>query len=87
MHQEFEVVYENGVLRPLGPPPDELHEHERYTVTLEGPRRREVRLDAVCMAAATRDANPAASLEDVRRVLAKIHGTLAEVVCAEREER
>jgi dihydropyrimidinase len=29
-----EVVYENGVLRPLSPLPDTMHEHHRYTVTL-----------------------------------------------------
>lgn len=87
MHQQIEVIYENGVLRPLGPLPDELRERQRYTVTLEGPGGREGRLDAACMAAAARDATPAVSLEDVRRALAKIHGTLAEAVAAEREER
>jgi predicted DNA-binding antitoxin AbrB/MazE fold protein len=87
MPQQVEVIYENGVLRPLGPLPAELHERQRYTVTLEAAGDHEARLDAACMAAAARDATPAVSLEDVRRVLAKVHGTLAEAVAAEREER
>jgi predicted DNA-binding antitoxin AbrB/MazE fold protein len=87
MHRQIEVIYENGVLRPLGPLPDELHERQRYTVTLDSPDDREARLDVACMAAAARDANPAVSLEEVRQALAKIPGTLADAVAAEREER
>ena len=30
MHERIEVIYENGVLRPLGRPPCGLHESERY---------------------------------------------------------
>jgi hypothetical protein len=44
-------------------------------------------LDAACMAAAAREADPTVSLEEVRKVLAKVHGSLAEAVAAEREER
>jgi predicted DNA-binding antitoxin AbrB/MazE fold protein len=87
MREQIEVVYENGVLRPLGPLPAEVHEHERYTVTIEGVGGGESWLDAACAAAAARDGDPAASLEDVRRALAKVPGTLAEQVRAEREER
>ena len=87
MLQQIEVIYENGVFRPLGPLPDDLHERQRYTVTVESLDDREARLDDACMAAAARAATPAVSLEDVRRALAKIHGTLAEAVAAEREER
>ena len=87
MHQPIEVIYENGVFRPLGPLPEELREHQRYTVTVAPAGDREARLDAACVAAATRDANPAVSLEDVRKVLAKVTGTLAEAVAAEREDR
>jgi predicted DNA-binding antitoxin AbrB/MazE fold protein len=87
MRQQIEVIFENGVLRPLGPLPDELHERQRYTVTVESLGDREARLDTACLAAAARDATPAVSLEEVRKVLAKIHGTLAEAVAVEREER
>lgn len=87
MHEQIEVIYENGVLRPLGPLPEDLHESERYTVTVEKAANRAIRLDTACMAAAARDANPAVSLEDVRKILAKVPGTGAEAVAAEREER
>jgi predicted DNA-binding antitoxin AbrB/MazE fold protein len=87
MRQQIDVIYENGVLRPLGPLPDELHERQRYTVTIEAPSGGKVRLDTACLAAAAREADPAVSLEDVRKVLAKVPGTLAEAVAAEREER
>jgi predicted DNA-binding antitoxin AbrB/MazE fold protein len=80
MREQIEVIYEDGVLRPLGPLPAQVHEHQRYTVTIEN-------LNGGETAAAARDANPAASLEDVRRALAKVSGTLAEHARAERNER
>jgi predicted DNA-binding antitoxin AbrB/MazE fold protein len=87
MSEQIEVICENGVLRPLGPLPAELRERERYTVTVEKAANRAVRLDSVCMAAAARDANPAVSLEDVRKILAGVPATGAEALAAEREER
>lgn len=87
MHETIEVIYENGVLRPLGPLPADLRERERYTVTVEKAGDPAVRLDAVCLTAAARDANPMVSLEDVRKILARVPGTAAEAVAAEREER
>jgi predicted DNA-binding antitoxin AbrB/MazE fold protein len=87
MHEHIEVVYENGVFRPLGPLPEELHESERYTVTVETPDRRAIRLDTACLAAAKRNAGPTVSLEEVRRILAKVPMTSAEAIAAEREDR
>lgn len=87
MHQPIEVVYEKGVLRPLGPLPPGLHEHQRLTVTIDTPGAIEDRLDVAFLAAAKRDADPSVSLEEVRRILAKVPGTLAQAVIAEREER
>jgi len=86
MHEHIEVVYEHGVFRPLGPLPTELHEQERYTLILETPSVRAARLDTEYMAAAAREANPAVSLEEVRRILAKVPVSLAELIAAEREE-
>jgi predicted DNA-binding antitoxin AbrB/MazE fold protein len=86
MHQQIEVVYENGVLRPLGVLPDELRERQHYTVTIDTPLPREARLDAACLAAAKRDADATVSLEEARQILAKVPGTLAAAVRAEREE-
>ena len=37
MRRQIEVVYENGVLRPLGPLPYPLEEYQHLTVTLESP--------------------------------------------------
>ena len=87
MHEHIEVVYENGVLRPLGPLPPGLREHQRLTVTLDTPGALEGRLDAACLAAARQGADPSVSLEEVRTILAKVPGTLARAAIAEREER
>jgi predicted DNA-binding antitoxin AbrB/MazE fold protein len=87
MHEHIEVVYENGVLRPLEPLPPQLREHQHLTVTIDTPNVLEDRLDAVCLGAAKRDADPTVSLEEVRRILAKVPGTLAQAVSDEREER
>lgn len=87
MHESIEVVYENGVLRPIGPLPLQLQEHQHLRVTLDRPGTLEDRLDTACLAAAKRDADPTVSLEEVRRILAKTSGTLAQAVLAEREER
>jgi predicted DNA-binding antitoxin AbrB/MazE fold protein len=87
MHEQIEVVYENGVLRPLGPLPPQLREHQHLTVTIDTTGGLEERLDTACLAAAKRDADPTVSLEEVRRILAKVPGTLAQAVTAEREER
>jgi hypothetical protein len=37
MREQIGVVYANGVLRPLGPLPGHLQEHQRLTVTIGGP--------------------------------------------------
>jgi predicted DNA-binding antitoxin AbrB/MazE fold protein len=87
MHEPIEVVYENGVLRPLGPLPPQVREHQHLIVTIDTPSTLEDRLDAACLAVAKRDADPTVSLEEVRRILAKVPGTLAQAVIAEREER
>jgi predicted DNA-binding antitoxin AbrB/MazE fold protein len=78
MRQRIEVVYENGVLRPLGPLPGPFQEHQHLTVTIEGPPAADDWLAG---------ADPAVSLEAVRQALAKAPGTLAQAVYAEREER
>jgi predicted DNA-binding antitoxin AbrB/MazE fold protein len=87
MHEPIEVVYENGVLRPLKPLPPHLREHQHLTVTIDTPGVLEDRLDAACLAAAKRNADPTVSLGEARRILAKVPGTLAQAVSAEREER
>jgi predicted DNA-binding antitoxin AbrB/MazE fold protein len=87
MHKHIEVVYENGVLRPLEPLPPQFQEHQHLTITIGAPGTLEDRLDAACLAAAKKNADPTVSLEEVRKILAKVPDTLAQAVSAEREER
>jgi len=78
MREQIEVVYENGVLRPLGALSGQFQEHQHLTVTVE---------DADESSHWLADADPTASLESVRRALAKAPGTIAQMIHAEREER
>jgi predicted DNA-binding antitoxin AbrB/MazE fold protein len=78
MREQIEVIYENGVLRPLGPLPGHLQEHQHLTVTIVGDDGSDDWLA---------DADSAVSLEAVRQALAKVPGTLAQAVDTEREER
>lgn len=77
MREKIEVIYENGVLRPLGPMPAFIHEDQRLTVTIEGQD----------VGSKVDGADPTISLETVRQALAKVPVTLAELVRAERDER
>ena len=74
----IEVIYENGVLRPLAPLPDGFQDHQHLTITIEP------------IADADRwlaDAAPAASLDAVRHALANVSGTLAQFTRVERDDR
>jgi predicted DNA-binding antitoxin AbrB/MazE fold protein len=77
MNRPIEVIYEDGVLKPLNPLPEHLREHQHLTVTIDEPGS----------AAWLADADPSVRLEDVRQALAKVEGTLSEHVHAEREDR
>lgn len=77
MREQIEVIYENGVLRPLGALPRQYQEHQHLTVTIEGSNGAERWLA---------DADPTVSLEAVRLALGKAPGTLAQLVRAERDE-
>lgn len=78
MRDQIEVVYENGVLRPLAALPRQYQEHQHLTVTIEDPNGGGHWLA---------DADPTVSLEAVRQALGKVPGTLAQLVRAERDER
>jgi predicted DNA-binding antitoxin AbrB/MazE fold protein len=86
VQQQIEVVYENGVLRPLGPLPAQLHEHQHLTVTINAVEDLDARLDRECIAAARCNADPNVSLAEVRQILAKVPGSLSAHISAEREE-
>jgi predicted DNA-binding antitoxin AbrB/MazE fold protein len=78
MSEPIEVVYENGVLRPLGAIPWPLREHQHLTISIEASEQGDDWLA---------DADPAVSLEAVRRALGKARNSMAQMVYDEREER
>ena len=90
MPLQVEAVYENGVLRPLQPL--DLIEQEHVIVSVVKARSASVRshLDADYIDRIKReqpDAGAAPGLEEVRRRLAKIPGSMAAEIVAERGER
>ncbi len=54
---------------------------------LDDPRGDEHLLDVAYMDACAKDADPSVTLEEVRKILSKISGSLADTVIAERDER
>lgn len=78
MREQIEVVYANGVLRPLGAIPEGWQEHQHLTVTVENGAQS---VDWLA------DADPTISLEDVREALGKTSDSIANLARAERDER
>jgi predicted DNA-binding antitoxin AbrB/MazE fold protein len=86
MTRSLKAVFEKGVLRPLEPLP--LKEHELVTVTVHnGPIASEDLLDTEFIRYCESQADPGATLEQVRSALAKIPGSMAEEIIREREDR
>jgi predicted DNA-binding antitoxin AbrB/MazE fold protein len=86
MARTLEAVYENGVLRPLEPLALEEHQHVQVTVSPMAPADEEA-LDLEYLRSLERTLIPEVSLEEVRRRLAKIPGTMTADFIAEREGR
>jgi predicted DNA-binding antitoxin AbrB/MazE fold protein len=82
MKQLIDAIYEQGVFRPLTPIP--LAERERVRLVVE--TGRESWLDAEAHSMAEREAEPDMSLEEIRAELARIPGSWADAVIAERGE-
>jgi predicted DNA-binding antitoxin AbrB/MazE fold protein len=83
MKQRIDAVYENGLLRPLEP----LNLPDRQPVSLiVETSSNEDWLDHDAVAWAKSEGDPNISLDDVRRRLAKLSGSLSDVVIAERGE-
>jgi len=81
------AVYEAGVLRPLEPL--KLEEHQRVTITI---REQDEALDDLEDAAwrqwcAQQAGEDVPSIEAVRQALSSLHGSMAEVIRAERDAR
>jgi len=87
---QVDAVYQNGSLRPLQPL--DLAENERVVVTItQGPNALGFsQLDTEYIEGLRRKlagAEPAPGLEEVRRRLSKIPGSMAADFIAEREDR
>lgn len=78
MRKWIEVIYENGVFRPVAALPGQFREQQHYTLTIEGAEGIDDWLN---------DADPSVSLDAVRHALAKVSITLAQALDAERAER
>jgi predicted DNA-binding antitoxin AbrB/MazE fold protein len=86
MSKQIEAIYENGVLRPLVPL--SLEEHQRVTITIaEDSEEEEDLFDPAFTRWCAEQSHNAPSLEDVRQAMAKIQGSMADIVIAERDER
>ena len=83
MKQRFDAVYENGLIRPLQPL--NLPDHLRVSVTVESGTSDDW-LDQDALDWTRQEGDPSISLDDVRKRLAKIKGSLSEAVIAERGE-
>jgi predicted DNA-binding antitoxin AbrB/MazE fold protein len=81
MSKSLEVIYENGVFRPLEPV--ELPEHKRVRVVIED---EEDWLDTEYMQWCAREAQDGVSLEAVRKAPAKIPEALTADFIVERSE-
>jgi predicted DNA-binding antitoxin AbrB/MazE fold protein len=90
MAKHIEVIYTNGVLRPATPLELELTEGQHVILLLpENGAELEpfVEDDDVRQWCAEQAGEHVPSLEDVRQMLSKIPGSMADVVIAERDER
>jgi predicted DNA-binding antitoxin AbrB/MazE fold protein len=86
MEKTIQAVYEDGVLRPLEP--ILLEERQEVTVTISD--QGNIPRDHPLLASSDEWASAAGdqvSLDEVRRALASIRGSLSEVVLEERRDR
>ena len=89
MPHQVDAVYENGVLRPLEPL--DLREHERVLISIvkaavQG--RSNLAVEYIeSVKEGLQEAESAPGLDDVRRRLAKIPGSMAAEIVADRGER
>ena len=90
MAKHIEVIYTNGVFRPSGSLKLELEEGQRLTLLIPESAvelAQFVEDEALRQWCADQAGEQVPSLEEVRRTLSKIPGSMADVVIAERDER
>ena len=86
MEKTVQAIYEDGVLRPLEPVPLENQQEVTVTISDEGDIPRDYPLVASPEEWAGAAGDPI-SLDEVRRALATIRGSLSEAVIEERRDR
>ena len=87
---QVEAVYQHGMLKPLQPLDLAENEHVSLVVTTSALTPGACHSDAEfteSLRSTLQDAAPAAGLDEVRRRLSKIPGTLTADFIAEREDR
>lgn len=89
MLEQVEAIYENGILRPLGPV--NLHEAEKVLLSISKPTEDQstAMLDQQFIAYARAEVarmGAVPSIEEVRQRLSKIEGSMAEFIISERGE-
>jgi predicted DNA-binding antitoxin AbrB/MazE fold protein len=90
MAKHIEVIYTDGIFRPIAPLDFELREGQHVILLLPengGELEPFVEDEAVRRWCAKQTAENIPSLEDIRQMLSKIPGSIADVVIAERDER
>jgi predicted DNA-binding antitoxin AbrB/MazE fold protein len=88
MERQVDAIYENGVLRPLEPL--DLEEQQRVRITISNGDHEDPLadlLDTAFMERCARESSGAPEIEEVRRMLSKIKGSMADVIISERDER
>ncbi len=84
MTQSLQAIYEKGVLRPLEPL--SLKEHQQVTVTVSDSENGDW-LDASFLHYLEQQADESVSLEQVRKALGQIPGSMVDDFRKERDER
>jgi predicted DNA-binding antitoxin AbrB/MazE fold protein len=87
MSRTVRAVFEKGAFRPLEPVAFREQERVLLTVTAADAVSEDDLLDQEFLAAFDAQADDTVSLEAVRQALAKIPGSLADDIRAERDER
>jgi predicted DNA-binding antitoxin AbrB/MazE fold protein len=92
MSQRIDAIFENGVFRPEVPV--SIPNGERVSMEVESKSApmgdlSDVAdlLDTEYIEMCRRNSGPVPSFEEVRQILSKIEGSLADMICEERDER
>ena len=84
MTRSLKAIYENGILRPLEPLA--LEEHQQVTLTVSDQGESD-RTDVGFLEYLEDRADDAITIEQVRKAMSKIPGSMAEDFRSERDER